>query len=192
MILAYGGAVGVDNHGDLNLGTNTTFLRQDQSFEHWGIDACHNGYQHGTRISATTGSLDPNPLNRAANMSVAAPEGAPMNYTGTITPAGNTYKLGGGAGTLVLPNATLSGGNSLVVKNGGTVKLSADNSYTGSTSILNKYSSSIQAQVQLTPLRISAPCSIRKLHPYWKSIIWLMQESQAASGHPQRLLPRIC
>ncbi len=64
---------------------------------------------------------------------------ATVDYTGTLTPGGTTYRLGGGGGTLTLPNANaLTGGRSLVIGGGsaGTVVLSADSDYTGGTTIL--------------------------------------------------------
>ena len=59
-------------------------------------------------------------------------------YTGTLTPCGSTYLLGGGGGTLTLSHAnTLTGGNGLVVggASGGTVALTANNNYIGSTTL---------------------------------------------------------
>ena len=59
---------------------------------------------------------------------------ADVTYTGTLTPAGGTYRLGGGGGTLTLPNANaLTDGNSLVVN--GNVTLSAANDYSGPTTV---------------------------------------------------------
>lgn len=58
-------------------------------------------------------------------------------YSGTLVPNGATYRLGGGGGTLTVSSA-LSGANSLVVHgsgSGGTVVLSATNSYTGTTTV---------------------------------------------------------
>jgi len=73
------------------------------------------------------------PLANAAHMSVAAPE-AGIAYTGTITPADDTYRLGGGSGTLTLPNPNqLTGDRNLLVANGGEVQLTALNDYTGTT-----------------------------------------------------------
>ena len=75
------------------------------------------------------------PLSNAANVSVAAPESG-LTYTGTITPAGSNYRLGGGTGSLTLPNQNqLTGGRGLVVTNGGEVRLTATNDYTGPTVI---------------------------------------------------------
>ncbi len=59
-----------------------------------------------------------------------------VGYTGTVTPNGTTYRLGGGGGTLTMANTNaLTGANSLVVRGGGTVVLDADNDYTGNTSV---------------------------------------------------------
>jgi autotransporter-associated beta strand protein len=60
-------------------------------------------------------------------------------YTGTLMPAGSTYRLGGGGGTLTLPNDnSLTGANALVVGGGGpgTVVLAGSNGYSGGTTLL--------------------------------------------------------
>ena len=56
-----------------------------------------------------------------------------VTYTGTLTPQGTTYRLGGGGGTLTMANtnALTGAGNSLVVR--GNVTLAAANDYTGGT-----------------------------------------------------------
>ena len=53
-------------------------------------------------------------------------------YSGTLTPNGTTYRLGGGGGTLVM-DSVLTGANSLEVK--GNVNLAAANDYTGTTTL---------------------------------------------------------
>jgi autotransporter-associated beta strand protein len=60
----------------------------------------------------------------------AVPAGAA--YSGALTPANNTYRLGGGGGALTVSTA-LNGGNSLVVN--GNVNLTGNISYSGSTTI---------------------------------------------------------
>jgi autotransporter-associated beta strand protein len=77
-----------------------------------------------------------------ANISLAAPENG-LTFTGSIVPANNTYRLGGGVGTLTLPNAQLTGANALVATNGGVVQLNGANTYSGTTSALAKYTSSL-------------------------------------------------
>lgn len=58
-----------------------------------------------------------------------------VTFTGTINPANNTYRLGGG-GTLTMANANqLTGARNLEVANGGTVVLAQANNYTGTTTI---------------------------------------------------------
>ena len=65
-----------------------------------------------------------------SNLSLGAvPAGA--TYSGSLTPANNTYRLGGG-GALTVSTA-LTGSNSLVVN--GNVNLTGNNSYSGSTTI---------------------------------------------------------
>lgn len=62
-----------------------------------------------------------------------------ITYSGTLTPAGSTYRLGGAVGTLTLTTSALSGGNSLVVNGttagASTVVLSVVNTYTGTTTL---------------------------------------------------------
>ena len=53
-------------------------------------------------------------------------------YSGTLTPAGTTYRLGGGGGTLTV-SSVLSGARDLVVQ--GNVDLTGTNTYTGGTTI---------------------------------------------------------
>ncbi len=60
-------------------------------------------------------------------------------YTGTLTPAGTTYRLGGGGSALTLANLNaLTGANDVVIGaagSTGTVVLATSNDYTGSTTI---------------------------------------------------------
>jgi autotransporter-associated beta strand protein len=81
----------------------------------------------------------------------------PVTYTGTLTPYGNTYKIGGGGpqSSITLPNADeLTGANNLVVNPGGssnntatspaTVVLGDAQNYTGSTTISGGNSLTVQ------------------------------------------------
>lgn len=60
-----------------------------------------------------------------------------ITYNGVLGAGSDaTYRLGGGAGTLALGTAdTLAGANSLIVEGGGTLRLDAAQSYTGSTTV---------------------------------------------------------
>ena len=123
-IVSTGGALGVDT----GILSNAVLLAK--------IDAADTGglmltpAEAAANLDFTTG-----PLANAANISVAAPEDG-IAYTGTITPANNTYRLGGGSGTLTLPNQNqLTGSRGLIVTNGGEVRLNATNDYTGPTVI---------------------------------------------------------
>jgi fibronectin-binding autotransporter adhesin len=94
--------------------------------------------EYGMNLDFASGSLA-----NAANMSLAAHESG-STYIGTITPAASTYRLGGGAGTLTLPNANqLTGANKVEVTNGGEVRLEASNNYTGGTRVVAKYVTSL-------------------------------------------------
>jgi fibronectin-binding autotransporter adhesin len=81
-------------------------------------------------------------------MSVGA-DNAGITYTGIITPANNTYRLGGG-GTLTLSNvggnALTGAGNSLVVTNGGSVAVNGSNNYGGATTIQGVYVTTDQSR----------------------------------------------
>lgn len=76
--------------------------------------------------------------SRLTAASLGAVGGA--SYTGTLTPNGTTYRLGGGGGTLTLPSdGALSGARSLSVTANGTapstVILGGTNAYTGTTTV---------------------------------------------------------
>ena len=79
------------------------------------------------------GNLDFNSStgSRLPNASLGAvPATVSPNYTGTLTPFGNIYRLGGGGGNLVM-QATMSGlGNFLVINGPGSVTLSPSGSNT--------------------------------------------------------------
>lgn len=59
-----------------------------------------------------------------------------VTYSGVLTPNGNTYRLGGGSGTLTY-TPQITGGNNLVVSGPGVVVLPTANTYTGTTTITN-------------------------------------------------------
>ena len=67
-----------------------------------------------------------------ASLSLGASGAA--TYSGTLTPAGTTYRLGGGGGTLTF-TPSLTGSRSLAVSGPGTVVLTRSNTYTGGTSV---------------------------------------------------------
>jgi fibronectin-binding autotransporter adhesin len=71
-----------------------------------------------------------------ASLRLGSAVGTTPTYTGTLTPAGNTYRLGGG-GTLTLPNVLPDVGDTtnMNVGNGGTVILNGANTYTGTTTV---------------------------------------------------------
>ena len=72
-------------------------------------------------------------------VSLAGPDSG-VDFTGTIIPAEDTYRLGGGAGSISLPNDNqLTGDSSVIATNGGTVRVLGQNNYTGATRIEGKY-----------------------------------------------------
>ena len=140
------GAVGVDS-GVVN---NASFLSLLNSSSNPTADAAGllvvfdrgglmlgNG-EYGTNLDFTGAH------SNAASMSLAASETG-NSYTGTITPANNTYRVGGGKGTLTLPNSNqLTGARSVVATNGGVVNITASNNYTGATSVIAKYVTTLE------------------------------------------------
>jgi MYXO-CTERM domain-containing protein len=125
IVIGRGGAAGMVG-GTLN----SVFLSQVTAGSTGGLaltaaDAAAN-------INFTSGDLASRP-----NLSVGAMNS--VTYTGTITPANNNYRLGGG-GTLTLPNNNqLTGARSLTATNTGTVRLLGTNNYTGPTVINASY-----------------------------------------------------
>ena len=129
LIYSTGGAVGVDE----GVATNTAFMAKIDSNSFGGLMIPVSEAAANLNFTTT--------LANAGGMTVAAPETG-LTYTGTITPANDTYGLGGGSATLTLPNAQLVDGTnprSVEVRNGGTVQLWGDNTYTGSTAISTRY-----------------------------------------------------
>jgi autotransporter-associated beta strand protein len=162
VILSRGGAVGVDdgvigndqfldmlhNSSTPNFPGTTSSLPFFKSFAFDG-SAIFNRWSHGGLMLAQdeydddldfSGDLA-NGIGRAANMTLAARE-TNSTYTGTITPSStvtryaDTYLLGGGSGTLTLPNEDqLTGARDLRVDNGGEVRLESANDYSGKTEV---------------------------------------------------------
>ena len=101
----------------------------------------------GIGYSGTGGiGTDPNVsslFGSSSYWSLGAFTGTTGTYTGTSLPVGalNTYRIGGGGGTLTLQNAILTGaGNSVQIGNptsGGTVIIPGGETYDGTTTIVN-------------------------------------------------------
>jgi fibronectin-binding autotransporter adhesin len=144
-IVAHFGAVGGDAYSSFGtpdtMQTNFAFPSKLNAVSTGGLMV--NAAEAGATFDFVGGALSAFP-----NMSLAAPETG-LTFTGSIVPANSTYRLGGGSGTLTLPNATLTGANGLVVTNGGVVALNGANTYSGVTSVVAKYAST------LTPNAIS-------------------------------------
>ena len=71
-----------------------------------------------------------------SNLSLGAVPGVNATYSGSFTPVNNTYRLGGGGGTLNYASA-LTGATTLIVGSAGTVALVASNSYSLGTLVSN-------------------------------------------------------
>jgi autotransporter-associated beta strand protein len=126
-IVSTGGAIGIDDPA-LPTFSNPALLDKIDADDTGGLMLTPG--EAAANLDFTSGLLA-----NAANMSVAAPETG-ITYTGTITPANDTYRLGGGTGTLTLPNANLlTGARSVVVANGGEVFVDDVNDYAGPTTI---------------------------------------------------------
>ncbi len=165
-MLSRGGAVGVDA-GVVNNNTFLTKFRNSSNPNSPGLENFFLVYDTNqsiyTKYSAGGLMLGTNEYNqdlnfttgdlaRAANMTLAAHEEGGSIYTGTITPSStvavnpNTYLLGGGSGTLTLPNAQLTGARNLLVTNGGEVLLKGANTYSGTTRVVRKLLPSGQSE----------------------------------------------
>ncbi len=133
-IVSTSGAIGLDNgsvtgpdasalltklNNLANLGSlpvNTLFT----AWDHGGLQLAAS--EAGANLDFSTGDL-----NNAANMSVAAPEGG-LSY------------LGGGSGTITLPNANqLTGARNVIAMNGGVVNVTGLQNYSGVTTVEAEY-----------------------------------------------------
>lgn len=139
-VTSTGGAIGVDT----GTFTNATLLQRLNTMAP-GLNLNHGGLMLTAGESASAIDFTVGDLANLTAMSVAAPQNG-ISYTGTITPANETYRLGGGNGVLTLPNNQLTGANSVQVTNGGEVALNGANSYSGVTRIQAKYHTTTQNQ----------------------------------------------
>jgi autotransporter-associated beta strand protein len=139
-VTSTGGAVGVDT----GTFTNATLLQKLDAMGP-GLKLNHGGLMLTAGESAAAIDFTSGDLANLGNMSVAAPQNG-ISYIGTITPAADTYRLGGGNGVLTLPNNQLTGARSLQVTNGSEVVLNGANTYSGVTRIQAKYQTTTQNQ----------------------------------------------
>lgn len=166
-IRSVGGAVGLDD-GTITGPGSAAFLgllsnrSQAPTHTHPDLRRFDEFSSGGLMLSAAESAVNldftSNQLERARDMSVAGPEQG-LTYTGTITPFNNTYRLGGGAGVITLPNANqLTGARSVVVTNGhdlgdrkglGGVRITGNNNYTGATRIEGKWLTSSQEEAKV-------------------------------------------
>jgi fibronectin-binding autotransporter adhesin len=140
MTVEAGGAVGVMTGATTTPGFLTLLTTgggsgppQDPTASHGAIALA--GPDAAANIDFTSGTLA---NANTQDMGIGAVSTG-LTFTGTITPANNTYKLGGG-GMLTLPNnAQLTGANGVKIDNGGVVAISGSNDYTGVTRIGGNY-----------------------------------------------------
>jgi len=93
-----------------------------------GVVALATNSANNLDFNAATGA-------NLANVSLGAVSGV-WSYTGNLTPFGSTYRLGGGGGTLLLPNnGALTGANNLQISGSGVVWLSGTNDFNGGITI---------------------------------------------------------
>jgi len=121
-------------------------LENFDAFDSGGLMLAADEYDEDVDFSSAS-------LVNARSMSLAAREtGTVTQFTGNLTPYDNTYKLGGGGGTLELAGANqlndTGGTRSVVIENGldqgdmqrvGMVRLSNTNNYSGTTKITGKW-----------------------------------------------------
>ena len=112
-------------------------------FNYAGIQAAINKV-----TPASAGWLGITATNAAENIDLSTPgltgvyvgaaSGAVVTYTGTLTPAGNVYRLGSSSGTLTFGTVNqLTGARSVLMAptTGGGITLTASNDYSGGTTI---------------------------------------------------------
>ena len=87
---------------------------------------------NSTGALALTGQSNEN-INFSGYNTLSLGAAGNETYTGTITPAGSGYNLGGGGGMLVYNGPALTGSNSLTIN--GNVTFSTAQSYSGATTI---------------------------------------------------------
>ncbi|MEY3896689.1 MAG: hypothetical protein RLZZ214_2209, partial [Verrucomicrobiota bacterium] len=145
--LAFSGKVvinnGILNIGNVNsLGTSTTGqvtlsgLGTFSSSIAGGLDQAF--FDRIANLSTTSGTLalgvaSANDLDFTTAPNARLGAIASYTYSGTLTPAGGTYRLGGGGGTLTV-SSPLTDGNSLVIT-GGVVLTNPANDFTGGITI---------------------------------------------------------
>jgi len=122
-----------------------------------------------TSASAGTVALgvsSANSLNFSTNSLASVSLGATgtATYSGTLTPASSTYRLGGGGGTLTV-SSVLSGTRSLVVSGAGsTVILTGANTFSGGTTIsFGTVTTSHTTALGTGPVNLTGATSILRL-----------------------------
>ncbi len=122
-------------------GSGTIFVNASGAVNVSGAYSTVSGWLFSTKISAASnGALaligtSNESINMAGYPQLSLGATSPgTTYSGVLTPAGSTYYLGGGGGTLTFTR-NLTGAKSLVVENPGTVVLTGSNTYSGSTTV---------------------------------------------------------
>src|SRR5262249_37086336 len=130
-----------------SLGTGTVLVNAAGSVG-YGTASITDTNFNGKIAAASTGALTITAADSASNVDFTTAAFAPLNnmsigvltggsivYSGTVTPANNTYRFGGGGGTLTLSTALTGASNSVVfgpaTNNGGTVILTANGTFGG-------------------------------------------------------------
>lgn len=120
------GQIFIDNGGALNSGGAYANVQA------W-LDSDNISTSSTGAIALTAGSSENIDFTGYDTLSLGASTNS--TYTGTLTPAGTTYRLGGGGATLTLSGTNaLTGSNGLTVANG-AVTLTGANNLTGATTV---------------------------------------------------------
>ena len=135
-ILQFNGTNAVPGSGSITINSGAAVALA--SFGPYGTVA---GWLNSGKItSASAGALaliaasDTETINMSGYPNLSLGASGNVTFSGTLTPSGTTYNLGGGSGTLTFTPA-ITGAASLNVSGRGTVVLTGSNKYTGGTTV---------------------------------------------------------
>jgi fibronectin-binding autotransporter adhesin len=158
------GALGVDTGESALTGNNTRLYTLLTLSSRGGIML--RASEANANINFNVGPIG-DFIAAGGKLTLAAPEGG-ITFTGSVAPVAAEYRLGGGSGTLTMNGVQLTGANSVLVANGGTVQLNGNNTYSGKTTILGFYSQTRTAGAiaNLNPVTgtPSTSTAVRSLH----------------------------